>query len=186
MLTAKSGAGITTPVRYVRAHYLNAVTFTGVRANGEKDAAPTTGLTLQFDRDIAGLPAADITLSPSGYDAQKGTPSKTGTGAYLLPVNGINTEETLAVTVTKSGHTVTPASQTAQTHIGKPAMTITAAGGSGVTTSELALAFDKNIPLSLGDVTITDAGGTGVQAAWLSGNGRDYTLGLKNVARAER
>jgi len=77
--------------------------FNSATANGSS-METTTQLTLTFSQAIAGLSAADITLTGVS-DVTKGTLSGTGP-TYTLPISGFNTGRTLNVAVSKTGYTI--------------------------------------------------------------------------------
>jgi len=82
------------------------VTFTDLTANGSPTAT-TKKLTLTFDKDIADLSAADISLDAGTTGAVKGTLTRTDTGTYDLAVAGIGKTGPVAAFVSKSGYNIT-------------------------------------------------------------------------------
>ena len=89
--------------------------FTALATDGSA-TANTTKLTLTFDKDIAGLSAGDITLTPNGTGAAKGSLSSTGSGVYDLTVGGIMVGGQITVSITKSGYGITPASKNVEVY----------------------------------------------------------------------
>jgi predicted outer membrane repeat protein len=85
-------------------------TFTNLIADGSS-TAPTTKLTLTFNKDIVGLTESNISIIQNGTGAAKGTLTKTGTGVYELTVTGITAAGEITVSVTKSGYVISQASR---------------------------------------------------------------------------
>jgi hypothetical protein len=89
------------------------VVFSNLTTDGSSTTATTT-LTLTFNKDIAGLAASDITLTPNGTGATKGTLTGKGVGVYELTVTGLTASGDITVTVARAGYAIAPASKTAQ------------------------------------------------------------------------
>jgi hypothetical protein len=113
----KSGYTISDSPRTVQVYYYAAsqniaVSFSNLTADGSSTAA-TTKLILTFDKDITGLAASDITLTPGSTGTTKGTLTKTAgeTGKYELTVSGITASGQVTVAVTKSGYTISGSPQ---------------------------------------------------------------------------
>ena len=77
------------------------ITFINLTADGS-GTATTTKLIFTFSQDIAGLTAADITLTPA---LTKGTLTRVSAGVYELSVSGITASGQVTVSVSKSGFT---------------------------------------------------------------------------------
>jgi hypothetical protein len=95
------------------------VAFNSVAADGTAGTSTTTKITLTFDKDITGLAAGDITLTPgAGADTvTAGTLTSLGSGVYELEINGDWDEAGKAtVAVGKAGYTFTPASHEITLH----------------------------------------------------------------------
>jgi uncharacterized repeat protein (TIGR02543 family) len=82
-----------------------AVTLSSVTATG----APTTSLTLTFDKAIDGLAAGDITVT-SSTGATKGALS--GSNPYTLTITGVTTGGDASVAVKKSGYKISGSPKT--------------------------------------------------------------------------
>jgi len=170
---SKSGYAISGDPKTVTVYYNSspstniAATFTNLMANGSATDT-TTRLTLTFDKDIAGLSAADITLTAGSTRAVKGSLTRTGIGVYDLAIGGITAGGSVMVSVAKSGYNITDGSKTVTVYYYVSSTAITAAftgltadGSAAVTTAKLILTFDKDITgLSAADVVL-DAGTTG-------------------------
>jgi len=141
--------------------------FTKLTADGSA-LETTTKLTLTFDKDIAGLSAADITLDGGSTEAIKGTLTRTKTGVYDLAVGGIITSGSITVAVSKPGYNITGGPKTATvyryvspTDIPVTFVDLTADGSATVTTTKLTLTFNKDIDgLTVEHITL-DARSTG-------------------------
>ena len=149
-------------------------------------SATTTGLELAFDTDIRTLAKSELKLT--ARDAQNNgiaTGTLTGNASpYALAVSGIKKTGNVTVSVTKSGYSIL--SQTAPVYYAEEvAFTEVTANGQLDTTptTQLTLTFDKSVPLTAGNITITP-NGTGAQKEMLSGGPAEYTLGLKNVTQS--
>jgi hypothetical protein len=144
---------------------------------------------MNFDKDIDGLTAEDITLTANSTGATKGTLTKTGTGVYELTVGGITTGGQVAIGVAKTGYAITPASRqvtvyqyTAPGATPVAFSTLTADGFSTATTTKLTLTFDKDITgLGAGDITLT-ANSTDATKGTLTKTGTGvYELGVSEI-----
>jgi GH35 family endo-1,4-beta-xylanase len=172
--------GTTTPI---------AVVLTGLSADGSSTAA-TTSLTLTFDKDIANLAAADITLSAGSTGTTTGALTKTGTGVYGLAVSGITTNGSVTVAVAKTGFTITGSPKSAPVYAapsaGNPSVVaftgLAANGSSTTTTTSLTLTFDKDIAgLAATDITLS-AGSTGATRGALTRTGTGvYNLVVSGI-----
>ena len=88
------------------------VNFSSLLANGSSGAnwtqpAITTKLTLNFNKDIESLNAADITLDAGTTGATKGTLNRIEYGKYELTLTGIIAGGPVIVSVSKDGYNVT-------------------------------------------------------------------------------
>jgi hypothetical protein len=185
-----SGGPKTVPVYYYLDPDALPVTFSSLTADGSATAT-TTKLTLTFNKDIAGLTAADIILAPGTTGAQKGELTKlTGTGVYELVLGSITRTGQVSVSVAKSGYTVSGGPKTAPVYyysdpdaLPVTFSSLTANGSATVTTTKLTLTFNKDIAgLTAADITL-DAGTTGTQKGELTkltGTGR-YELALTGI-----
>ncbi|WP_461247581.1 SUMF1/EgtB/PvdO family nonheme iron enzyme, partial [Treponema sp. R6D11] len=100
---SKADYSISGSPKTVAVYYSIPVTLNSVSANGSSTQT-TTQLTLNFDQTIAGLTAADITLSGvSGVS--KGALSVSGS-TYTLPINGFTSSGNLNVAVAKTGYLI--------------------------------------------------------------------------------
>jgi len=170
-----------------------AVSFSSASANGSA-VQTTTQISLNFDKAIAGLTAADITLS--GMDGvTKGSLSGSGT-AFTLNISGFSTSGALNITVKKSGYSITPITIIIYYYdAGNPTVPnfVSSANGSAVqTTTQISLNFDQAVTgLTANDIILS--GMEGVTKGALSGSGTSYTLdisgfntsGILNVAVAK-
>jgi GH35 family endo-1,4-beta-xylanase len=113
---AKTGYTLTPGRRTATVSYYNPpattteVAFTDLTANGPSTAT-TTILTLTFEKDIANLATADITLTPGSTGATKGSLTRTEAGIYNLAISNVFAGGSVTVAVAKTGFTVTPASR---------------------------------------------------------------------------
>jgi hypothetical protein len=105
-------SGETTSINLSVAVDFTEVTLQSVTANGTAGAATTDLLSLQFDKDIGGLSAADIAIT--GGDVTKGVLSgvPNAAGRYTLAVT-VTRQGTISVTVTKPGYYVSPSAPSA-------------------------------------------------------------------------
>jgi hypothetical protein len=189
---SKSGYNISGSPKQAQVYYYSAsnisANFSGLSADGSA-TVNTTKLTLTFDKDIAGLVAADISLTPNNTGATKGALTKLGgTGMYELALTGISAGGQVSVAVSKSGYNISGSPKQAQVYyfsasnISANFSGLSADGSSTATTTKLTLTFDKDIAgLSAGDIsltpnntgaakgTLTKLGGTGVYELALSG-----------------
>ena len=187
----KTGYSITGGPKTVQVYYHTQVTeipdikvvFTGLTANGSY-TAQTDKLTMIFDKDIAGLNAADITLNAGTTSAVKGVLTRTATGTYELAVSGITHAGRIDVSVEKTGYEI--ANKTWVIDVW-PMMTIAfygiyADGWTNSSTTELNLSFSNDIPgLTMTDI-IFDAGSTGSVLGTLTRNYTgSYNLGLTGI-----
>ena len=168
------------------------VAFASLAADGSATAT-TTVLTLTFNRDIPGLSAADMTITPAMYyNVTKGQLTAKGGGVYELALNGITEGGQLIVTVSKKGYIISPPSQAVPVFYyaapGTEAVAFSGAAANGsatVTTTSLTLTFDKNISgLSASDITLTGStGATKGALTKLSGTGV-YELTVSGISSA--
>ncbi len=149
-------ASLTVPVNVG----ITPITFNSVTANGTNGTVSTTALTLTFSADVAGLSAADLTLT----GATKGVLTKTGTGVYTLGITGITVPNgsNITVAVAKSGFIFTPSSQNVVANVLSTSISFTSLSANGssnsVTTSALSLTFSADVAgLSATDITVTGA-----------------------------
>jgi hypothetical protein len=112
----KSGYHFEPESRSAEAHYIVPVTFVSVADDGPATVT-TARLTLQFDKDIAGLAKDDITLEDTGNTgAQKKELYKTAgaNGKYTLELEDIKATGNITVTVDKKGYRISSASKTVE------------------------------------------------------------------------
>jgi len=112
---SKIGYNISGNPQYVTVYLYSAsdihVNFESVTADGSLTAT-TTKVTLNFDIDITGLTANDITLTAGNTGAVKGALSRTETGKYELAISGSNAGGIIVVSVNKAGYAIVPPSKT--------------------------------------------------------------------------
>jgi uncharacterized repeat protein (TIGR02543 family) len=152
-------------IHVVNGELYEVVFFNSVTANGSLTEI-TTKLILNFDKDITGLSAADITLTAGSTGAVKGTLTRTGTGVYELAVSGISVEGSVGVAVSKYSYTINPANRDVTVYyvelVAVSFISVTANGSSSETTTALTLTFNQDIDgISAADITLT-AGSTGI------------------------
>jgi len=160
------------------------VSFTGLTADGSATAA-TTKLTLTFNRDIAGLSAADITL-----DAVKDSLTRTETGVYELPLISAITSGTVNVKVAKTGYTFSPDNRTVTIYAwGDTTLTITfnqiadnAPPISGPTLYRVSNGGPTGATLAVDNPEQYDSISWQVQNTAVSGTGPSFTLSAANTA----
>jgi hypothetical protein len=138
-----------------------------VLAAFQRVEATTDKLTLQFDRDIEGLAAGDITLDAGSTGAKKKELFKNmdTAGKYTLELEGVKAAGTITVTVKKSGYIIDPESKSATVqYIDTVAFQRVEADGSDTeTTTKLFLQFSKDIAgLIASDITLVAGGDTGI------------------------
>ena len=155
---SKAGYAISGGPRQVHVYYYASpsdtpVSFTGITADGSATET-TTKLTLTFSRDISGLEAGDITLSPGTTGAEKGELTRTGTGVYELALSGITAGGQVMVAVSKDGYAFTPSSHNTTVHYYAGA-----AVGIGIGDPSLTLYLD-GVPLEGNSTPITRGSGT--------------------------
>jgi hypothetical protein len=138
------------------------VNYETLSANGTSGTVTTTMLTLQFNRDIAGLDAADLALRANGTGANAESLSRTGFGIYRLSVSGISAAGSVSVGVSKGGYEFDPTSLSVPVYYAAPAVSVSfdslsANGSAGTaTTTKLTLNFDKDITgLGTGDISLS-------------------------------
>ncbi|MCL2761874.1 MAG: formylglycine-generating enzyme family protein [Treponema sp.] len=153
----QTGYNVNPATRNVYVFYVEQVSFESLSADGS-ETVTTTALTLTFSNDIAGLTAADITLTPGDTGITKGALNRIETGIYELTVSGIIEIGSVGVTVAeKAGYNISPAAMSTSVHYFPVPVTfvsLTANGGNFVTTTMLTLTFSQDIPgLSLADIT---------------------------------
>jgi hypothetical protein len=168
--------------------------FEGVLDDGE---GTTTLVTLEFDRDIAGLSENDVwILDPDETGAVKGAlvKSGTGTGIYSLSVSGVKAAGTVTVTVGKTGYAFTPASRTIDVSFDDGAQKVTFVnimpnGVPGlVTTTALTLTFTSNETVPVfepGDITLWPGSTGAAMGALINTGAGTYTLEVSGVTAAE-
>lgn len=83
--------------------------FPKLESNNALNGSPT--LTLTFDKVIAGLTAADITISAGDTGAVKGELMGSGP-AYTLGLTGVTKPGAITVTVSKKGYEINPSFKT--------------------------------------------------------------------------
>jgi hypothetical protein len=112
---AKTGYAISPATKAITVYYYivpgsTLVTFSGLTSDGSASAT-TTKVTLTFDKDITGLEAGDIMITPGSTGTAQGTLTRTGIGVYELTVNGIAAGGQIIVAVVKTGYAISPASK---------------------------------------------------------------------------
>jgi len=143
------------------------VKFTGVTANGSADLT-TTALTLNFDKDIKGLTAAQITLTAGSTGATKG--ALTGSGkSYTLAISGVTAagEVTVAVaTPDAKAYAISGSPQKVAIFYKAGSVqtatlnSVTANGNDDLSTTALTLTFNQAITgLAATDITLTGVSG---------------------------
>ena len=180
----KSGSGyIVSPAKSVSVYYAAPRTFSAISANGSLRET-STRLTLTFNSSIAGLSAADISITDIG-DTGAEIAGLTGSGpAYTLALSGIASSGEITVTVYKEGFNITNAGRNVQVFYAEPVefTRLTAINdGIGLTTG-LELQFDKDIPgLSLADISIVSSpSGVWIDSLTYTGYGL-YSLNVHDV-----
>lgn len=116
---AKEGYTFPTTSKMVTVFYVAPVTpvaFSSLEANGSATET-TTLLTLTFDKDITGLTAEDLILTPGTTGATKGALTSKGSGKYELTLTGITATGEVAVAVTKAGYAIEPPSKSATLYV---------------------------------------------------------------------
>jgi formylglycine-generating enzyme required for sulfatase activity len=145
------------------------VGFTGLTADGSSTVT-TAKLTLTFDKDIAGLSAADIHLGAGVTGAVKDSLARTGRGVYELTVSGITRSGRVTVSVSKRGYYI--GNYERQVYVSVPVkplqfISLTADGSESGRTTKLTLTFGQDIIESALDEGITlNAGTTGAARRW--------------------
>jgi len=190
---SKSGYNITGGSKTVTIYHYTAPTdisaaFTDLTADGS-NMATTTKLTLVFDKDIAGLKAADIALDGGSTGASKGSLTRTGTGVYDLAISGITSTGSVTMAVSKPGYNITDESKTvmvycytAPTDISVVFTGISADGSNTATTTKLILTFDRDIDgLIAADIAL-DSGFIGASKGSLTRTGTGvYDLAISGI-----
>jgi len=190
---SKAGYAISGGPRQVHVYYYASpsdtpVSFTGITADGSATET-TTKLTLTFSRDISGLEAGDITLSPGTTGAEKGELTRTGTGVYELALSGITAGGQVSIAVSKGGYTISGGPrQVTVYYYTDPLDTqvsftgITADGSASLTTTKLTLTFSQDISgLEAGDITLSPEA-TGAEKGELTRTGTGvYELALSGI-----
>jgi len=125
VVVVKEGYDITDRLKTVYVYYYTPpedipVSFTGLEADGSEMAATTTKLTLSFNKEIAGLSAADIDLDAGTTGAVTGALTKTGMTVYELSLTGIAASGTLTVSVAKPGYYISGGPKTAAVYYYTP------------------------------------------------------------------
>jgi hypothetical protein len=191
---AKPGYAIANGTKSVNVSYYGpggttSVSFTELAAVDGSSTDTTTKLTLTFNRDIEGLSAADITLSPGTTGANKGALTRIRTGVYELSLTGITANGTVTVSVSKTNYTITGGPRTANVYYYAPTTTtavsftgLAADGSATSTTTKLTLTFNNNISgLNESDVTLSP-GSTGASKGVLTRTGTGvYELSLTGI-----
>jgi hypothetical protein len=172
-VTPNKSGYVFSPASQTRAIYYNVsqnvpqnVSFSGLSADGSS-AQTTASLSLNFDMDIDGLSAGDISLYAGSTGAIKGALSRTGTGAYSLALDGIAKSGSIGITVYKSGYDISPAYRTAQVYYYTENVEFSLQANGGyytASTTVLYLSFTKDntdeytdIPgLGVDDITLDD------------------------------
>jgi formylglycine-generating enzyme required for sulfatase activity len=182
---AKSGYSISPASQEVPVHYINPVAFNNLTVNDGSPTETTTKLILQFDKDIKGLTAADITIGGSTGASKGGLVKRTGTiGIYELEVSGINAGGDITVTPTKTGYAIDPPSRNVPVHYINPVTfsDLTVNGSSTATTTKLTLTFNKDITGLTEDDIAIDAGNTGAIRGTLTKKETGvYELGVSGI-----
>jgi hypothetical protein len=200
----KSGYNISGGPKQVTVYYygggtLTDAVFTGLSANGSASET-TTKLTLTFDKDITGLMAGDITLTPGTTGAVKGTLARTGAGTYELALSGVSASGEVSVSVTKSGYNISGGSKTAQVYYyggppGSASLTITFAqiadAAPSINTELILYRYTSNstgrpvsADLAVANPEQYDSGSISwwVDNTTVTGTGASFTLSASNAA----
>jgi len=160
---SKPGYAISGGPRSVQIH-INTVAYNGLTQNGNLSKT-TNMLTLTFNKDIAGLSAADITISsaPGNAGIVKGTLARVRTGEYNLPLSGVSEFGEISVSVAKAAFLINPASRNTEVYYAIPAAYTGLSANDTATepVTKLTLAFDQDITGLTAD-NITLSGGSGV------------------------
>jgi hypothetical protein len=172
----KEGYDIENSFRTAAVYYMTPVAFSSVAANGSSTSTSTT-LTLKFSEAIAGLTAADITLSGIA-GLVKGNLSGSGP-SYTLPISGFTAGGTLAVSVAKEGYDIGTPERTVAVYYYDPISvtlsSVAANGSSSSTSTALTLTFSAAIAgLAASDISLS--GVSGISKGTLSASGGTYTL----------
>ncbi|MCL2066034.1 MAG: hypothetical protein FWG99_01035 [Treponema sp.] len=162
-------------------------TFISLTANGSDGTFTTTKLILNFNIDIDGLIAGDISLTANYTGAVKGNLNRIDVGIYELELSGIYASGNVGVSVAKTGYAISGNTKQVQVFyslfIQVLFNSLTANGSEMETTTTLTLEFDKDIDgLSAGDI-IFDGGFTGATRGALiklAGTGV-YELALNGI-----
>jgi hypothetical protein len=180
---AKAGYNISgsqsTPV-----HYAEPVSFTGLTADGSAATVTTTKLTLNFDKNISGLTADDITLTDTGSTgAQKGSLTPISSGVYELSLSNISATGTVSVTVLpKAGYNISGSPRNVVVYnVVQASFNSLAANGSVTSaTTQLTLTFNKDIEgLAESDITLSPSA---ITKGTLNKTGTGtYTLGVSDI-----
>jgi hypothetical protein len=144
--------------------------FSKLEADGSATAT-TSKLTLTFDKNIAGLTASDITLSPA---LTKGSLNNVSTGVYELTVSGISASGQVTVSVSKDGYNITPSSRNVAVNFYEPVIDIGIGNPSVKLFMNGALVQGESTVVSQGTGTYTisvDSEATYTEIIWyLNGN----------------
>ncbi|MCL2129391.1 MAG: hypothetical protein FWH35_03455 [Treponema sp.] len=191
---SKSGYSFTPAKRNVWIYYsgpsLEEARFISLDADGSA-IATTTKLFLSFNIDIAGLKAADISLSSGITGATKGALTRTGYGEYELALNGIIEAGEVTAAVRKNGYSFTPAARSIwvyyyleQPPVEAGFISLDADGSAIATTTKLTLTFDMDIDgLEAKDITLS-SGSTGATKGTLTRTGSgEYELELSGITK---
>ncbi|WP_295935949.1 hypothetical protein [uncultured Alistipes sp.] len=170
----------------VQVKYAKSVGFAGLKADGGAKAM-TTKLTLEFNADVTGLSASDITLT-STTGATKGVVTDKGEGFYELTVTGITQSGQVTVAVNKDGYSFSPTSKQVGVFfyetIPVAFQSLTADGSATATTSKLTFQFDKDITgFTADNITLQTPTGATKGALTKVGTGK-YELALTGIVTA--
>ncbi|MCL2772899.1 MAG: S-layer homology domain-containing protein [Oscillospiraceae bacterium] len=177
----KAGYTFYPNVFQVPVYVADSFTFNSVTQIGGSATAATTQLVITLSKSIPNLLLSDITITRPGGGGyitptnlvltQSGSPGK-----YTLYITPVATE-TVTVTISKSGYTITSPSQTVQVY--KPAQNITYSytsdGNASTTTTKIVVTLGTGAPtLSAGDFTVS--GTAKVTTGLISISGNVYTI----------
>ncbi|MDR2510812.1 MAG: DUF5018 domain-containing protein, partial [Spirochaetaceae bacterium] len=163
-----------------------AVTLSGVTANGGRYNTATTLLTLNFNKNVTTLVKENITISGGAYT--KGDLAKGSGNAWTLGISG-GWAQGATVNVSAAnpvGYTISDSTKTGIVLNQAPTQVefrdVTADGSSAdADTANLTLVFDKAVTgLASSGITLTPAGG--VTGGALTGSGPSYNLAVSGIS----
>ncbi|WP_059369576.1 hypothetical protein [Treponema endosymbiont of Eucomonympha sp.] len=184
---AKAGRVFKPDTRETTAHWAPiAATLLSLTEHGSESGV-TEALTLTFDKAIEGLSADDITLEdPAGTGIRKGALLANAAfgangaviyarGAYILMVSGIGAHGDVTARVAKREYAFARNALTARVYgpaVVTAFLSVTANGSESEDTTELTLAFDRDIPgLSAEHIALEDPDGCLIRKGGLTASG---------------